>query len=253
MYLILSLEIIRYVKAYVGGMSYASKVFTSFESVWLIWFICCLFFARFFYILLSHVIKDKGLRFIVILFISYGGTVIGKLGYYLPWSLDVAMFAVIYLAAGDLIAKTRFFERGYAKTYTIAVPFCTWFICLSQREMLELAIRTYGNYIGAVVMSIAGCVFVLGVSREVDTWNEAIAKFFRWCGRHSIVILAFHLFEMRFLDWNIVYAFIPIYGSWILETILHVVLILAVSFISIWIWDTIRSKGLARRKATDET
>jgi len=155
----------------------------------------------------------------------------------------VAMFAVVYLAAGDLIAKTKFFEKEYGKTYTIAVPFCIWFICLLQKEMLELAVRTYGNYIGAVVMSIAGCVFVLSVSKELDGWNEIIAKFFRWCGRHSIVILAFHLFEMRFLDWNMVYAFIPVSGLWALETILHVALILAASFIAIWIWNMMQSKS----------
>ena len=251
----------RYVKAYLGGMSYASKVFTSFESVWLIWFICCLFLARFFYILLSHVIKDKGLRFIAILFISYDGVVLGKLGYYLPWSFDVAMFAVIYLAAGDLIAKTKLFEKWHTKTYIIMIPFCVWFVCLLQKEMLELAVRTYGNYIGAVVMSIAGCVFVLGVSRELDGWNETIARFFRWCGRRSIVILAFHLFEMRFLDWNIVYTLIPVSGSWILETILHVVLILSASYIIVrqikrcfiqhFIWSRFADGGLNHGRLYD--
>lgn len=95
------------------GMSRSSTILRDIHSVWLVWFVICLFAARILYVVVMKQIAELKLpvQLLIIFFISMVGIVIGKKYAYLPWSLDVALVSFPFLMAGDYLAKYELFKN----------------------------------------------------------------------------------------------------------------------------------------------
>lgn len=197
------------IKAMLGGMSKISTHFQSFESVWLIWFICCLFFARNIYVLLRSVLKEQPLwlQYLILMFFVATGFYIGRYFAFLPWSLDVAFVALAFVLAGDILSEYKWIEKN-----TIAVTLMAavvWIACLSQGIYIELATRSYPYFPVCIIEAIAGSICVLGICKLISQF-KILTKIFSWYGKHSMLILGVHCLELMYFKWDVwVYPYLP--------------------------------------------
>ena len=103
-----------------------------------------------------------------------------------------------------------------------------WILLTLNGYCLELAIRRYPGGIICIVTALAGSIVVIFISECIEK-IPVISRFFAWCGKNSMVILAFHCYDLRFLDWNKVYAAIPLGWGWESMAAAKVILVLLCS------------------------
>ena len=185
----------------VVGMSKTSTVFTRYGSVWLVWFVVCLFFARNIYVLLMHFTQKLPvwIRWGLILLISFTGYLLGTFYGFLPWSLDVALYSVVFIAAGDFLRKSHYFEKW--NIWKVIIPFIIWAGFSLTGKHIELAMRLYPYVFGGAVCAVAGSIFMIWGSIFMDKRMRFLSSIVMWYGRHSLLILGIHTLEMRFINW----------------------------------------------------
>ena len=207
------------------GMSKHSTKFLSYGSVWLVWFLNCLFLARNLYVLILS-LTDKRfvlVRYLILMVVSAAGYLIGTYYAFLPSSLDVAMYSVIFIAAGDILRRERLLEKTEAKYYML--PLIVWVCFLAVRRHIELGTREYPFVYGGAVSAIAGGICVLHLSRLVDRKMTRTAAILNWYGKHSILLLGIHCIEMRFISWERIFSYKALAGTGPLQAFVRFLLI----------------------------
>lgn len=223
------------IKAMIGGMSKISTRFHSFDSVWVVWFVCTLFITRNLYVwIMGYFQKRKWLAYGIICILAYVGYWIGKYYAFLPWSLDVALVSLIFIATGDWMHRNHYFDRNVVCTFVI--PLVVWVgIMLIFRCYIELAVRSYPGGILSIIEAIAGSIVLISFSRyaEAIPW---FAKFFAWAGERSMIILGLHCLEMMYFNWGTwLFAFLPLEMNWFNLFLAKSILILLFTYIiSAW-------------------
>lgn len=219
-----------------AGMSKISTKFSQFESVWLVWFVICLFAARIIYIFLMKFLdkKHKLISLIVMVVLSCVGMIIGKYYAYLPWSIDVALAALPFMWFGNMLNKLELIPKINKTMYIICL--FIWIILGISGFGIEMSMRTYHGYILCIIEAIAGSILCIGISILIELKTRKIASFFTWCGKNSIIILIIHFLEMRFFNWNnYIFNNIPITLNWITIFIIKLILILLVTWLIVQI------------------
>lgn len=235
-----------------AGMSKISVKFTQFQSVWLVWFVICLFAARIIYIFLMKFLKDKNIfiSLVVMLILSYAGMVTGKYYAYLPWSIDVALVAMSFMWFGNMLNKFGLIPKFNKTLYIIC--FAIWIILGILGFEIEMSMRDYPGYILCIIEAISGSILCIGVSVLIESKLPVISMFFAWCGKNSMVILIIHCLEMRFLDWNaVIFINIPMKLNWIVIFVVKLVLILLATWIIVQIKNIIKSYPVSGKKIVD--
>ena len=207
------------------GLSYVSKVCVDFESVWLIWFVICLFAARILYIALMKILQKvpEWLTFCILLLISYIGMQIGLQGYFFPWSFDVAMAALIFMWVGDFLHKKDILDHKRMPV-VYGICFIIWVVLGFGDFQIELSLRMYPGELFSIVEAITGSIVFIGVARFIEKYLHKFASFFEWCGKNSMIILAIHCLEMRFFN-------LPFQGSWWTVFVLQLIVILGMTWL----------------------
>lgn len=130
------------IKAMIGGMSKTSTRFLSFDSVWVVWFVCCLFLARNLYVILMKVSEKYPVicpwGILVLAFLGY---IIGEYYAFMPWSLDVALVSLIFIGVGNWMRREAFLDKNYG--YTLIIPAAVWIYFMRMGIYIELATRSY--------------------------------------------------------------------------------------------------------------
>lgn len=217
----------------VVGMSKISTVFKSYNSVWLVWFVGCLFVARNLYVTIRNITKSRIIQDIIILTVAFLGIYIGKNIAFLPWSVDVAMVAILFIASGNLLSRCKLKRPFEVVGFILALT--VWIILLVQGAQLELATRKYPLDILCIVCAIAGgCVFVV-ISKGFAV-IPFLSTVWAWLGKNSMVILAVHCLEMRFFKWKEwIYRPLNISPDWFFAFVIHtafiVIVVLAFNYI----------------------
>ncbi len=80
----------------------------------------------------------------------------GKYYAYMPWSLDVAMVALPFVAVGNWMQKSDFFQQS--SLFTLVIPFCIWIYFLKNGTYIELATRSYPLGFLSMVEAVAGSI-----------------------------------------------------------------------------------------------
>ena len=215
----------------VVGMSYISTMYNKYNSVWLVWFVCCLFLSRNLYVLVRAACAKMPVSAQTAIFVMIAamGCYIGKELAYLPWSLDVAMASVVFIAFGDFLRTHPFEKQKYALW---ALSFVCWGFLLYRRAWIELATRSYRHGVLCFLCAMAGSVVMIAVSKGI----AGIPCFSRggllaWAGKNSIVILGVHCLEVRFFNWRQwLYEPLGISPSWLPESLIHCSLILLTAY-----------------------
>ncbi len=100
----------------------------------------------------------------------------GQAGYWLPWSLDVALYVLIFYQLGICFRKYKLL------TMVKRCPMC--YFLLSQiwaymiyRGSMEIAVRNYGNYGLVVIGSVSGTLLLYKCADHVVSNYKVFVRF----------------------------------------------------------------------------
>ena len=213
------------IKAMLGGMSKVSTRFLTFDSVWLVWFVCCLFLARNIYVILMRL--SEKYRFICpwgILLLAFSGYLLGKYYAFMPWSLDVALVALIFIGVGNWLRKEEFFNKNYC--YTLIIPAAVWIYFMRMGISIELATRSYPFGIFSVIEAIAGSIAMIAIAKLFNR-SKLMTVIFSWIGRNSMIILGIHCLELMYFNWyEWIFQYLPFTINWFREFVIKSIFIL---------------------------
>ncbi len=186
---------------YFLGMSFSDKIFSGVPSVGPVYFILLLFVVRIIYLFVDHGIDNGSSKWLVVVCISILGKLIGKSGFWLPWSIDIACYSVIFYQIGiycrrsDVLTKVK--ENHIS--YFILAPIWVYMIHMGS---MEIAVRNYGQYGLVILGSVSGILLIYKLSVYIADRSIIIKGFLRLTGEGSMVILIIHtLFGEKIQSW----------------------------------------------------
>ncbi|MCD8322113.1 MAG: acyltransferase family protein [Oscillospiraceae bacterium] len=174
------------------GMSYSSKLFVQWSSVGPVYFILMLFLTRLIYLIIAHYAPSMYWRHGICLAISVVGCWLGKQGYWFPWSLDCAMYSLIFCHLGYCFQRYRllsWFKNHPATYFLLSV---VWAYMIYSGSM-ELAVRNYGAYGMTILGAVSGTVLLYMLSdylvRILPNWIKHLLQL---AGKSTVYILIIH-------------------------------------------------------------
>lgn len=180
---------------------YDTSVFT--ENVYLftvangaMWYLTAFFAAS----LVYHLLIDKCLaskKFLAGCMIALTGItmVLNQLPILLPWSIDIACVAAVFMIVGTLLGRNSFFEKEWNIPLIIGTAIV--YIGLSTiNPGINMSTREYGVYQTLsvplfILIGISGSVLCIWAGKLIQ--NNIIGKLMEYIGRNTVVLLAFHL------------------------------------------------------------
>lgn len=186
---------------YLLGFSFAKKVCPWCPSVGPVYFILLLFVVRLIYILLDKLIKKNTAKVLIITGISLFGTYLGKDGYWLPWSIDVACYCLFFYMLGHL-----FRDKGWLQSikdnhiaYFVLSPIWVYMIYLGG---MEIATRQYGKFGFAIIGSVAGVLLIIKLAKYIADHLPILRIFLQKTGQATIIILMVHTLLRPIIEKN---------------------------------------------------
>lgn len=178
-------------KQYLLGMSFSQKVFTNISSVGPIYFILLLLLVRLLYLGIDQWIENEVGKWIVVFAISLMGVWLGNKGYWLPWSMDIVCYALIFYQIGICAKKHHLlnFVKEHHIMYFLLIP--VWGYMISRGGM-EIAIRNYGQYGLAIAGAVSGVLIIYKLAAYITEDRPIVAAFLEKCGQYSVIILSVH-------------------------------------------------------------
>ena len=127
------------------------------------------------------------------------GYYLGTFGYWLPFSIDVAMFSIIFMYAGYVLKKYDLLEK-LLKDYRILVVIAIIWIIGIRYSSIELAIRSYPRADLSIITAICGTIVIFKISKIINLKFKKISKILQWYGRNSMIVLGIHHLESYALN-----------------------------------------------------
>ena len=217
---------------YVLGMSFSKKVLSGIGSVGPVYFLLLLFLTKLMYMTIDRFVKDRKQLTALVFLISVLGVTLGQEGWWLPWSFDIACYAIAFYHAGRICREYRLLEitRNWSIAYFVLAPVWAYMIYCGD---MEIAVRKYGNYGIVVLGAVSGVLVVYQFSTFISNNWPMIARLFMYIGKSTIIVLIIHTLlgttignfvALRFnRDYS---AFMA--GSILLQLIISVVLSIAI-------------------------
>lgn len=176
---------------YLMGISFTKKAFTNFDSVGPIYFILLLFAVRLLYLAIDHLIQSERVKWIAVVLLSLVGVKLGAKGYWLPWSLDVACYALIFYKIGLWFRENGGLSAIKSIPAIYFILSTIWAYMIYSGSM-EIAIRNYGQYGLVIIGSICGTLLIYMLSSYI--WNNCkyTGRLLALAGRASLYILVIH-------------------------------------------------------------
>lgn len=184
---------------YLVGNSFSGNLSTG-DSVGPIWFVLMLVLVHLIYMAITQWIETPLLKTALILAIGEIGIVLGKNGYWLPWSADVAFYCLIFYHIGywckqhdifNLVSTRHFF-------YFLLAPVWLYMIYTSG---MELAIRNYGHYGLTILGATAGTLMIYMLAAYIGDNLLFIRAILRLAGKNAMIVLIIHtLYDGKIAD-----------------------------------------------------
>lgn len=126
-----------------AGMSKISNHFQNVQSVWLVWFVICLFAARMVYICIMNFICKWPEVFQLILFVVMAtiGGYIGGQYVFLPWSFDLALVALPLMWFGDFCHRRNILKERNC-WLILGISVVIWGVGFKSDIWIEMAERS---------------------------------------------------------------------------------------------------------------
>ena len=181
-------------KTVLGAVSFTKTLFTDIPSVGPVYFIPMLFVIWITYVFIRNcgIGEKKYAIHAIVLCISLVGGLLGKLGYWLPWSIDCAWYALVFYHIGYCFKKYRVLENICCRYYLYFPLAIVWMYMMFSGGM-ELATRTYGTYSITLLGAISATVILYMLCGYLyRNLNSKLRVALTLIGRNTLYILLFH-------------------------------------------------------------
>lgn len=135
------------------------------------------------------------IKFLGVIIFTIIGIILGKNGYWLIFSFDVACVSTIFIYVGYIIRKKDIIHKFQEKWFYSIALLIIWVISI-QNSNLELATRKYTESFIAFTGAVAGSLLLLILCQKSILSKSRILQ---WFGRNSMLVLCAHN-----LEWNLV-------------------------------------------------
>jgi len=113
--------------------------------------------------------------------------------YGLPFSLDLVLLSGFFFILGSEIRQATS-EKTFENIYLlIGTGVAMILMNLFLTPVIDFNTRTYESYLINTIEAIAGILFVLALSRQIELRTTRLAGLFRYFGQTSLFILLFHV------------------------------------------------------------
>lgn len=168
------------------------------QPVGAIWFLLCLLLAKQLFNAILQLTHDWRQPLLMRLLLIGGCGILGGwlgLHIYLPWALNAALLAQVFLYAGYLIRQTKLLQRLSDWWQLLWV---TLWAGSALQGYFVMTIPRAPHLVIAVAGGIGGSLVLIRLSQLACRWQsswpvQALIK----CGRGSLIILCFHLVDLN--------------------------------------------------------
>ena len=180
------------IKCLILGVSFTNRILVNVQSVGPVYFILLLFLTRVIYLFIERYAPSETWKAATVIAVSLIGQYLGKLGYWLPWSADCAMYALVFYYLGYCFKKYRIMEYLCQRNYCYFLLSCVWAYMIHCGGM-EIAVRNYGFFGLTVLGAVSASVLLYMVCRYVcSAWNEGTVNWLCKIGKNTLYILIAH-------------------------------------------------------------
>lgn len=176
---------------FLAGMSFSRKLFVDIPSIGPVWFILMLFWVKLIYMAVDYFVKEDKNKWLVVLGISFIGMILGAKKYWLPWSLDVSLYAIIFYKIGILFKKYNLLNSIKEGSFFYFILSPIWVFMIYKGGM-EIAVRKYGSYGLVIIGSIAGTLIIYQLADYISEHMLYARKLLKIIGESTVMILIIH-------------------------------------------------------------
>ena len=175
-----------------AGISFTKELFTEIPSVGPVYFILILFLVRVMYILLDSAVSQPALKMLAVIGISWFGMKVGQRGYWLPWSLDVALYCLIFYHIAVLFREYHLLDKVRDNHVLYFILASVWVYMIYTGSM-EIAVRNYGPQYGMTIIgALCGTLLVYKLAAYIEKHVSPAGSVLRELGACTVYILIFH-------------------------------------------------------------
>lgn len=181
-------------KGFVWGGSLLEGVYATF------WFTTCLFFVQIVYDLICRKVPSafyRGLFVLACFLIAYWESRY-LVESFVPWNIDVGLYALMFYALGHYFKQTRVFEKPKARNllFGLSVIILLGFIYLYSQQILDYGLdmkhRQYYYFGSNLIVPLVITFILVRLSMFLSKWT-AINNALTFIGRAAMVIMYLHI------------------------------------------------------------
>ena len=168
-----------------------------------LWFIPMLIITKILFRLIKKILKNNELQivFCIFLFLCLGFQ-LGKIKYWLPFSIDVSMSCLIFFYLGYILKKYDGLNKILNDNISIFILFIIWVITIKLNYKVELVIRAYSIFPLSIIGAISGSIVVFKISQIISLKVKILSDILSWYGKNSIFILIMHYLEKNIIPYD---------------------------------------------------
>lgn len=173
------------------GISFSQAIFDNTLSVGPVYSILMIFVIQLIYIFIDHIIKNETYKVLAIVCISIFGMMLGRNGFWMPWSIDISCYALVFYLIGIYIKKYDLLSKvkDYHISYFILTPIWVYMIYAGS---MEVAVRKYGQYGLVIIGSLAGVLLIYKLAAYIADTFSVLRKILELTGRSYIAVIIVH-------------------------------------------------------------
>ena len=141
--------------------------------------------------IVDQFIKEDKNKWPVVLGLSFIGMILGAKKYWLPWSLDVSLYAIIFYKIGILFKKYNLLNSIKEGSFFYFILSPIWVFMIYKGGM-EIAVRKYGSYGLVIIGSIAGTLLIYQLADYISEHMVFARKLLKLIGESTVMILIIH-------------------------------------------------------------
>lgn len=174
------------------SMSFSRAVFKTVDSIGPVYFILMLLLTKVIYTLLDKFLRREVWLFGAVLMLSMAGVGLAKLGMWLPWSLDCALYSLIFYYLGAKCKEYKFMDYFLRRPWTYFLLTPIWVYMIYQGGM-EIAIRKYNHYGVVVIGAVCACVLLYQLCVYLsESLPRSMLRILCSVGESTLYILIIH-------------------------------------------------------------
>ena len=167
------------------------------------WYLTAFFVTSLlFYLIAEKCLSDFRLTLLVSVILLALTMLLNELPVLLPWSIDIAGIAAVFMLIGAWLRKLQFFEKK-SPWWLVAVNLLLYVGLVIFNGRLNMSIREYGRFDSLsvpffLIVSVTGSVLCIWVCKWTQQWK--ISRFFRYIGTHTIELLCLHMLGLELFE-----------------------------------------------------